>query len=172
VTAPVVQVITSGVDWPAITAAISGGVVGLAGISASIWTVHRGIRAEDSRADRTEKRRVYAHFQACVAGMIWPAIEYRAAHQPGTSPEIRASAGARLDQVRDGLFEAHTELRLLAPPAVSDLATDVLRYFLNDIDATHKGAALVEEHEELPAIQDRVYRAMRTDLGIPDDSVT
>lgn len=29
---PVVQVVTSGMDWPAIVAAISGGVVGLAGI--------------------------------------------------------------------------------------------------------------------------------------------
>jgi hypothetical protein len=173
VTAPVVQVVTSGVDWPAIVAAISGGMVGLTGISASIWTVRRGIRAEDSRADRAEKRRVYAHFLTCASGMIAPAVDYRAAYQPGTSPEKRASADARLDEMRDALFNANAELRLLAPPAVSDIARDVVRYFMDYIQATHRGASLDDgAREKLPAIQDRTYRAMRVDLGVPDDSVT
>lgn len=34
---PVIQVVTTGVDWPAIAAVISTGRVGLAGISVTLW---------------------------------------------------------------------------------------------------------------------------------------
>lgn len=56
----VVQVFTSGMDWPAVVAAISGGVVGVTGILASWRQSIKTVGAEDERAKRVEKRRVYA----------------------------------------------------------------------------------------------------------------
>jgi threonine dehydrogenase-like Zn-dependent dehydrogenase len=50
----VVQV--AGVDWPATAAAIGGGLVGLAGIAATVWQSAKRIKAEDDRANRAEQR--------------------------------------------------------------------------------------------------------------------
>jgi hypothetical protein len=49
VASAVVQVVTSGTDWPATAAAISGGVVGLAGIIFAWHQSGRTISAEDAR---------------------------------------------------------------------------------------------------------------------------
>jgi predicted NUDIX family NTP pyrophosphohydrolase len=56
----VVQVFTSGMDWPAVVAAISGGIVGVTGILASWRQSIKTVNAEDERDKRVEKRRVYA----------------------------------------------------------------------------------------------------------------
>lgn len=60
---PVIQVVTSGTDWPAIVAAITGAVVGLAGIVATFLSGKRRINAENERARLAEKKRIYA---ACL----------------------------------------------------------------------------------------------------------
>ena len=64
---PVVQVVTSGVDWPAVAAAIAGGVVGLAGIIFAWRQSKMTISAEDARATLAEKRRIYANYLAAIA---------------------------------------------------------------------------------------------------------
>lgn len=50
----VVQV--AGVDWPATAAAIGGGIVGLAGILATVWQSAKRIKTEDDRANRAGQR--------------------------------------------------------------------------------------------------------------------
>jgi len=64
---PVVQVVTSGVDWPAVAAAIAGGVVGLAGIIFAWRQSKMTISAEDARTTLAEKRRIYANYLAAIA---------------------------------------------------------------------------------------------------------
>ena len=58
----VVQVVTSGVDWPAVVAAISGGIVGLAGIFAAWRQSSRASYAEDARARLDRRFSAYADF--------------------------------------------------------------------------------------------------------------
>jgi hypothetical protein len=58
------QVFTSGMDWPAVVAAISGGIVGVTGILASWLQSNKTVSAQDERDKRVEKRRVYAQYLA------------------------------------------------------------------------------------------------------------
>jgi hypothetical protein len=51
--ATIVQVV-SGVDWPAIAAAIAGGVVGVAGIGATVWQARRSAEAGQLAARKQE----------------------------------------------------------------------------------------------------------------------
>jgi hypothetical protein len=99
---PVVQVVTSGPDWPAIAAAIAGAVVGLAGIIAGYWQSKRSgedaarnlknslnatarnlrisINAENKRAWVAEKRRIYAECLAAFEELTTASIEYESTH--------------------------------------------------------------------------------------------
>lgn len=60
---PVIQVVTTGTDWPAIAAVISTGIVGIAGIGSAIWQARHNWGKEDDRAKLAEKKRIYA---ACL----------------------------------------------------------------------------------------------------------
>jgi hypothetical protein len=93
--------------------------------------------------------------------MVVPVTLYRAKCRAGTPDEI-ASAGARVDDARGALFEAISELRLLAPRPVSQRAEGVPQYFDKYHRATLEGAPINDgQVEQLPAIRTRLYRAMR-----------
>jgi hypothetical protein len=85
---PVVQVVASGTDWPAIVASIATGVVGLAGIIATYLQGNRASRAEDRRAEIAEKRRIYAQCQNALNIASFSAIRARELKE-SPSPEQR-----------------------------------------------------------------------------------
>ena len=64
----VAMVASTGTDWPAVVAAISTGVVGLAGIVGTFRSGKRSINAENERARLAEKRRIYAAYHASLGG--------------------------------------------------------------------------------------------------------
>ena len=66
ITGSTVEVVTTGTDWPAIVAAISTGVVGLAGIGGTIWSGTRRINTESERVRLAEKRRIYAAYHTAL----------------------------------------------------------------------------------------------------------
>ncbi|MDQ2874545.1 MAG: hypothetical protein M3Y33_06970 [Actinomycetota bacterium] len=64
----------AGMDISGIFPAIITGVVGVAGIAASLIAVRSGSRAEDRRSFLIEKRRVYAEFNAAVESLWFTVV--------------------------------------------------------------------------------------------------
>jgi len=160
------------------------GIVGVAGIGGTIlaaWMTGRSqtvnlklsIDAENDRANRAEKRRVYAHFHACFAAVIRPTVMLRAAYQPGAPQADRVPAESTLGKAHDALFEATGELMLLAPPPVNEIAEKVLQSVLDYADATHAGEPPDDSFAaQLEELENSIYSAMRADLGVPDEPVS
>jgi hypothetical protein len=120
-TTPVVQVVTSGVSWPAIVAAISGGVVGLAGIGSTIWVATRSISAENKPVLLADKRRIYASFQASMDN-VYVAIDTAQTYGDGAEREQHFSD---MRAAVTTMLAAMTELQLIAPKDLRNLAADV-----------------------------------------------
>jgi hypothetical protein len=89
-----VQVFTSGTDWAAIAAAISGGLVGLAGIFAAWRQSGRTISAEDKRAKVAEKRRIYARYLTSITEGVAAAGNFEI-YGREADPGIRQALEAR-----------------------------------------------------------------------------
>lgn len=77
---PIVEVVTNGIDWPAIVAGISGGVLGLAGIGSTVWQISTGRRREEAHLKREEKRRVYANCITKLNDAMHSAINQQVDH--------------------------------------------------------------------------------------------
>jgi hypothetical protein len=158
---PVIQVVTGGTDWPAIVAAISGGVVGVAGIIFAWRQSSRSISADDQRARLAEKRRIYAHFLAAcselvrASGMV-DAEPKRTPFQLVKGLEVAPPTAAELQRTvaQANTVSAYSELELIAPKQVCDVALGYVRAIL---------VKKVKHSEPL----DRVVSVMRADLGEP-----
>src|ERR1022692_2920925 len=114
-TTPVVQVVTSGVSWPAIVAAISGGVVGLAGIGSTIWVATRSISAENSRVRLAEKRRTYARFLTACNETIQARMKSDGHPLAGSASTERWAAVSEYGAAIAAVLASASEVRLIAP---------------------------------------------------------
>jgi hypothetical protein len=119
---PVIQVVTSGTDWPAVWAAISGGAVGLAGIGATVWQFRRGIRADNQRAEVAEKRRIYGRYHASLDNVFALADSVRTASDPDMQRYLSELQDANIE-----MYSASSELTLVAPRDIAELARNVVR---------------------------------------------
>src|SRR5438552_300981 len=113
---PIVQAATTGTDWPAIAAAVSTGVVGLAGIVATFLSGKRTINAEDARARLAQKRQMYVGCLTAFAEMsnALSALDlaFPPAEQDAETWEITKT---RYDKATDGMNAAVLLLELGAP---------------------------------------------------------
>jgi hypothetical protein len=147
---------TTGTDWPAIVAAITTGVVGIAGIGGTLWSGKRNINAENERARRAEKRLIYAR---CLAGLGDLAA---ASAMDKSMKENPSSSRATLDDAGKGHMTAYThatnlyfELMLIAPSTVHDLA--------------YKATTAANHTEKnVGTLIGALKEAMRADLGETD----
>jgi hypothetical protein len=166
----VVRLVAIGsVSWPAIVAAISGGVVGLAGIGSTIWVATRSIGAEDKRVRLAEKRQVYARCQASIERMIGAAISERANRQHSPKSDRRPNLEAEVDSASEVMLAAMSELRLLAPADIRQLTGlighNLLAYLADTAGGMKLGHA---DRNGVPEMQRRLLDLMRADLGEPD----
>lgn len=181
---PVVQVVTGGTDWPAIVAAISTGVVGLAGIGGTFWqgkraretassdlkvsldatttNLDRSIDAENRPAWLTEKRRIYAAYQAALSTLVVAIAADEAVHvNTDASQEERTEARTRAYEARHEAFATMTEVRMVAPEDVIELAAKVGLFLAGDAESG------LDEETAL-RIRESLYLAMRADLDVAE----
>lgn len=148
-----VQLVTTGVDWTAVTAAIVGGVVGLAGIVFAWRQSKMTISAEDTRAWLVEKRRVYAGFLATCNEVVRVANTKTRLQGKESSSEARADIDEQLEILTANIATSMYMLELVAPDEVNKLA----RYFVGDLGMGQG-----------PGARNRLIAAMRADLGITE----
>ena len=153
---PVVQVVTSGTDWPAVVAAITGGVVGLAGIFAATRQSGKSIRAEDARAKLAERRRIYANYLATLTQYAGADNRLRAAEDGSKEHE---EALRERSQAQTAARTAVQEVTLIAPASLSILAQQVDSQGRNVRDEAG-GDRITKAYAEM-------IIAMRADLGEP-----
>jgi hypothetical protein len=183
---PPVEVITAGTDWPAIWT----GIVGVVGIAASYFqnksarkaasddltssltattqNLTTSIGAEDLRAERAEKLRVYAKSHAAFLAMLTAVLRQRTACIQATTWEERMDTRSIVDAPREAMYEAVSEVRLIAPASVGNLAAELQGAFLIFIEESYKGDPhpdAVPPHAEM---QERLYSLMRADLGVQE----
>jgi len=143
-----VQVVTTGTDWAALAAAISGGLVGLAGVGATIWVALKNIRTQESSATLAEKRRVYARYLDTMAEVIATSTADKL-----NSAERNEKLGAALNAVSVLLLIAPNELGLLAEGTLVSLQN----YRPGQPTSS-----------DFPRARQRLIQAMRADLGLPE----
>jgi hypothetical protein len=166
---PAVQVVTGGTNWPAIIAAISAGVVGLAGILATYWSGKRSINAENERARLAEKRRIYAKCAATYRRLESARIS--------ASDVEMYDAGAKeaLENSLVALDDAVSELILIAPKNIRKIARQILEdqvaYVGEVLDQTDKDSGDSDgDQSTMPkATIGQLWVAMRADLGETDE---
>jgi len=110
VSSPVIQVVTSGVDLPAVVAAISGGVVGLAGIIFGARQARRTIGAEDERAVLADKRQIYSKYHASLDDVFTIANILRTEHGPDRPKYL-----SELQSSSVVMFNGTSDVMLTAP---------------------------------------------------------
>jgi hypothetical protein len=144
---PIVVHVIGGTDWSAVAAAISGGFVGLAGISATVWSTVRTSARADALEKTAAKRAAYVDCLAAINGCM--SARARAASEPRSA---RAS-----DAMNRAIASATTEVYLLAlsgPPDVAVLSGQALTE-----------AADVAKAGQGNLVMSALIVAMREDLG-------
>jgi uncharacterized protein YbjT (DUF2867 family) len=155
---PVVQVVTGGTDWPAIVAAISTGVVGLAGIGGTLWSGKSSINAQDRRAELAQKRHIYGAYHAAINSYYILLTSSEDLNiEPGSS---------RLASAKTAIFNAGGEVSLIASANIDLLMGRIAELMFGYAEALRKdrNAPLPDE---LNFMRGDLYRAMRVDLGEP-----
>jgi hypothetical protein len=181
----VVQVVTSGTDWPAIAAGIATGVVGLAGIGGTLWQGKRareaaskdlresldaattnlqlGIEAENKRAHDAEKRRIYAECLTALNEVILAALVYGGSAAGDVSKDV----DARLNKALDATFKAGNEARLIASAEVQGVLSTSIREVSDLAAGTLERESSHEVNAELSSLWENLWNTMRADLGEP-----
>jgi hypothetical protein len=182
---------TTGTDWPAIVAAISTGVVGLAGIGGTLWQGKRareaqtadlkgsldataknlrlGINAEDNRARIAEKRRIYAAYQAALSELA-AAVFHNVSLDISASHDERTEAQVKILKAREKVFATVSEVHLIAPKNVAKLAANAGGSMMKLMRLIEKSESGDYESDlgEGNTIRESLYAAMRADLGETD----
>lgn len=177
-TAPVVQVVASGTDWPAVTSGVAAGVVGLAGIMATYMQSKRSQRAQsddlratleatstnlrmsigadNERSELSARRQLYAQ---CMGALVVAADSARLAKAHSKDP--LDSFADSYNRALISALSAMYEVIVGAPVTIGDLASEALsslmdlRSGVKDSDAKYVSA------------QVDLLAAMRQDLGEP-----
>jgi hypothetical protein len=186
VTSPIIQVITTGTDWPAIAAAGATAVAAVAGIWGTAWqarrareaashdlrqnieataeNLRRGIDAENKRALIAERRRLYAEFLASVDTLMPITLNYRYIKEQGISGEERDKAFDDLTEAEGVMMKTSMEARLIAPRSIRLLIGSVVEAYLKyGLDSMSGVTELVKVEEPVPV--SCVIDAMQADLG-------
>jgi hypothetical protein len=158
-----VQVVTSGVDWPAIVAAISGGVVGLAGIAFAWLQSKMTTRADDQRAQLADKRDIYSKYQATLDDVFTVANILRTEHGPDRPKYL-----SDLHAANAAMFNATSDVRLSAPAGIASRARSVADTLSNTAwVAAHNGTGVDPNNDVFNGRQE-LYSLMRADLGVKE----
>jgi phage I-like protein len=156
---PIVQVV-SGTDWAAIAAAISGGVVGLAGIIFASRQSGKTISAEDARIRLADKRRTYAAFQTSLDRVFAIAAP--------TTQRATVDMLSDLDAALPAMYNSASELRLIAPPEVGNQARRVAITLAAQAEAAIRNQQVVDPNNMVYSMREQLYKLMRADLGEPE----
>jgi hypothetical protein len=127
------------------------------------------INAEDSRAELTTKRRIYAACLASLKAMVPAVIMHRGEHARAVSQEERLAARSRVHEQRSEMLDSVSEVQLIAPREIRLLADEAERYFMAYIDDTNNGAQLGPLPPQALIAIDQLARLMRQDLGVVDN---
>jgi hypothetical protein len=161
IVSPVVQVVTIGVDWPSVVAAISGGVVGVAGIYAAWRQTVRTIDAQDGREEVAEKRRIYAKCLAAITSYLMATLLSESAARQKDLTLLKQAGDDSISAYKaasDAVFEAS----LIGSPKVSKLAIELL--------ALSRGEPRLSQddvEQRSGTLMTQLRAAMRTDLDEP-----
>jgi hypothetical protein len=160
-TFPVIHVLVSGgTDWVALVATISGGIVGLTGVIASIWTVRRTINADDTRTDKADKRRIYSAFHASLDDVF----------VAGLRRDLSPVGKVELNNALTAMYKATSELRIIAPPSIGELANSVAQKSANNVVMASATSRDMDPENEIYRQRQELYTSMRADLGVEEGS--
>jgi hypothetical protein len=127
------------------------------------------INAEDNRAYVATKRRIYAACLAAFHEVVRAAVNYRTARTTQTEEERRPLIEKQED-AQDKMYEALSELTLIAPYDIVRLADMLSNNLLTFMAASHIGSPFQgPAAKEGGQLQTALVRAMRIDLGEPVD---
>lgn len=148
------------------------GIVGIAGIGGTLWSgklaaksatlnLRLSISAEDDRARRAQKRRIYAAYLASLTSL---AAEVRNFKLYGGDMSVEDRHIKRTDVLTADAhaIDAMSELALIAPPDLAKQAEDV------GIEISRAAETVVngKDHElDWYSLRSKLYQAMRSDLG-------
>lgn len=185
---PVVNVITPSTDWPAIVAAIVAGVAAVVGIIGTYWQAKRAredasqdlrasldaasanllasITAEDKRAERAVKQRAYAECHVSFLTMMTAVLRQRTERLDSLANPDVEKAMAIVAEPRVAMYNSVSEVRLVAPVEIGNLAADIQADFLTFIEETRAGAPHPSGPPALADMQEQLYNLMRADLGV------
>ena len=153
---PVIEVVSGGTSWPAIVAAISGGVVGLAGIGATVWASVRNSRVEDKRAHRAEKRRVYVSYLTSITELT--RLSYMTPETGNDNPQTKAMSKA---------LSALNEVILIGGPEAQRPAETLLSRQFDIVEAARQQRDCKELNSQALKLLYLLHSVMRADLGEP-----
>lgn len=152
----------SGTDWPSVVAAISGGLVGLAGIGATLYQFFKNAADQDSRGRRDDRRRAYAALHASFDKVFGVATAAKLATQD------RDERMANLNAVLPDMYNAVSELRLVAPPEIGTKARTVATQLGDRVVWSLHGRQALDEDNAVYNGREELYTLMRRDLGEPE----
>jgi hypothetical protein len=163
---PVVQVVTSGTDWPAIVAAISGGVVALAGIIFAWRQSKMTITADDQRAVLADKRQIYSKYQATLDDVFTVANILRTEHGPDRPKYL-----SDLQTAGVAMFNATSDVRLTAPADIASQARTVADTLSKAAWRAAQTGSDVDQDNAVYKGRQELYSLMRTDLGVVESGM-
>ena len=122
-------------DW----AIVVTGVVGLAGIGGTLLAarmtsksdaanLRTSISAEDARANRAEKRRIYANYLAALSAGFGSSVA--SSTYKGPADQKHDEIAAQWRDARTTALSASAEVRLIGSAAVASLATEIFNLML------------------------------------------
>jgi hypothetical protein len=145
------------VSWATVMPAIVGGIVGLAGIGATLVSTRIAVQSGAERARRDEKLRIYAAFVSAV----FTAFHASAVHLTQTGEKRRGFRTREIEATRMSLEAANAlgAVRLIGPREVGTLGAEAIMALTGYL----RGGS--GSHVEVMRKLAEVTLAMRMDLG-------
>lgn len=179
-----VDLVSGGLDWPAIAAAGATVIAAIGGIWATARQASRAreaasedlrrnletvtnnlqlsLRAEDQRARRAEKRQIYAECQASFWAMGTVILMHRRERSTGATHDING-----LYEATENMNKAISLVELIAPEGVIDLADRARESYMDFVAATYRGAEFgADEPGKIGEVVAKLNQAMRDDLVV------
>jgi hypothetical protein len=132
--------------------------------SARFYTL-QSLVAEDQRALRAEKRRIYAAAQAPLIDMIQVLLMHRAAWRSAKSGDDRRALDKHIYEPQIMMLRASSEVVLIAPTEVANLTTEVQSLLQQYFIDTHNGEGIEGTKSHC---RGGLFIAMRIDLGVDE----
>jgi len=170
-------------DWASVVAAAIAGAVGVGGTIAgariasksAIRDLQLSISAENDRANRAEKRRIYAGCIAAFSDMSTAVLEfvnlrlnYDAATATVESIEAHIETNVKLAKIRDVMNTRISEADLVAPEEIRHLLNRLATAYMNFSIEAHQRKSATYVNDWLGEEAERrvdLIQAMRADLG-------